>query len=541
MSEADQELGHNTRRHLTHVARGGAIGLVGAAVSAVAGFVLVLVVTNFYPTATAGLFFTATSTFLLISAIATLGTETGLSRFMLRFEAQDRRGDIPPLLRAAFRTTLGFSIVIGVALIAVAEPLSGLIGLDSTGGPESLQVLGVLVPFATWNGLTLAGTRAFGRMRDTVFVDKIGRSVGHPLLVFLASLAGSGLLVLTIAWSVPYVLAALVSAVVFRRFLRKRGTHTHTTPTRSYRELQREFWAFTWPRSITKVAQMAIQRVDIILIAALRSPTEAAIYTAATRFVALGQFGTQAIQQVLQPKFTALLARHEYASLNDVYRISAAWSMAVAWPMYVVVGSAPLAYLALFGPQYRADGVGVVLFMTVAMMFGVATGPADTLLLMSGRSALSLINSLTALAIDIVLCLVLIPRMGMTGAALAWAVAVIIRSSLAVVQTRITMSIVSYGPAAAIVAIANIVCFGVPLVLLGQFVELGIVELAIALLGCVPAYALALWLGRRILMLGVLRGLVRREPTPGLPGSELPDREDPAPQAPPRHRAARGD
>ena len=74
---------------------------------------------------------------------------------------------------------------------------------------------------------------------------------------------------------------------------------------------------------------MAIQRMDIILIAAMRSPKEAAIYTAATRFVALGQFGTQAIQQVLQPKFTALLANHERESLKDVYQISAAWSMLV--------------------------------------------------------------------------------------------------------------------------------------------------------------------------------------------------------------------
>jgi O-antigen/teichoic acid export membrane protein len=512
MTAADQELGDNTRRHLTHIARGGAIGLIGAGVSALAGFLLVVVVTNGYPADTAGLFFTATSTFLLIAAVATLGTETGLSRFLLRYEAQDRRGDVPPLIRSAFRTTLGCSIALGAALVGVADPLSGLIGLDAPGGPASLRVLGVLLPFATWNGLTLAGTRAFGRMRTTVAVDKIGRSVAQPLLVFLASLAGSGLLVLTFAWSVPYVVAAVVSSYVFRRFLRRRGTYDHTEPTMSYAELRREFWKFTWPRSITRVSQMAIQRVDIILIAALRSPTEAAIYTAATRFVALGQFGTQAIQQVLQPKFTALLATHEYASLKDVYRVSAAWSMAVAWPMYVVVGSAPLAYLGLFGPEYEADGVGVVLFMTVAMLFGVATGPADTLLLMSGRSALSLINSLTALTLDVVLCLVLIPRMGMTGAALAWAVAVIIRSTLSLVQTRITMSIVSFGPAAAVVALANVLCFGVPLVVLGQFADVGIVALALALLVCVPAYALALWLGRKSLMLSVLRGLVNRAP-----------------------------
>ena len=512
MTKADPLVADETRKHLTHVARGGAIGLVGAGVAAVAGFALVLVVTNAYPADTAGQFFTVTSAFLLMAAVATLGTDTGLGRFLLRYEAHDRRGDIPPTLRAAFRPTIGCSILLGLVVLVLADPLADLIGLTGSEGPASLRVLAVLLPFATWNALALSGTRAFGRMRTTVAVDKIGRSTAQPLAVLAVSLTGTGLLALTWAWAIPYVVAAVVSWFVFRRFLRRRGTHEHTEPTRTYRELRREFWQFTWPRSITRVSQMAIQRMDIILIAAMRSPGEAAVYTAATRFVALGQFGTQAIQQVLQPKFTALLASGERESLAAVYRVSAAWSMALAWPMYVVVGCAPLAYLALFGPQYAAEGATVVVLMTVAMLFGVATGPADTLLLMSGRSALSLANSLIALALDITLCLVLIPRLGMTGAALAWAVAVITRCTLAVIQTRVTMSVLSFGRGSAIVAGANLVCFAVPLLVLDRLVGLGLGTLGLALLGCVPAYALALWLGRRTLMLSVLRGLVRRTP-----------------------------
>jgi O-antigen/teichoic acid export membrane protein len=249
--------------------------------------------------------------------------------------------------------------------------------------------------------------------------------------------------------------------------------------------------------------------MDIILVAALRSPTEAAIYTAATRFVALGQFGTQAIQQVLQPKFTALLANDD-DSLKDVYRISAAWSMAVAWPMYVGVASAPLVYLGLFGQEYADEGLVVVLLMAAAQLFAVATGPCDTLLLMSGRSTLSLANSLAALALDLTLCLLLIPEMGIAGAALAWAIAVSTRCTLALVQVRITMGIHSFGPASFIAALANVVSFAVPIVLVSLFVDLSILTLLPVLVVCFALYAVSLWLGRRVLMLDVLRGLIRR-------------------------------
>ena len=310
MTEVRREVADDTRRHLTHIARGGALGLFGAGISAIAGFVLVLIVTNLYPAHTAGLFFTVTSAFMLMAAIATLGTETGLGRFLLRYEAQGRRGDIPPTLRAAFRPTILYSIFIAIVVLVFAEPLADLIGLEGEEGATSLRVLAFVLPLCTWNALTLAGTRAFGRMRATVLVDKIGRPVAQPTLVFIVSLGAAGLVGLTLAWAIPYAVAAVWSSWLFRRFLKRRGTMEHTEPTKSYKELSREFWKFTWPRSITRISQMAIQRMDIILIAAMRSPKEAAIYTAATRFVALGQFGTQAIQQVLQPKFTALLANN---------------------------------------------------------------------------------------------------------------------------------------------------------------------------------------------------------------------------------------
>ena len=474
MTEADRAVGDDTRRHLTQVARGGALNLVGAGVSAIAGFGLTLVVTNQFPSDVAGKFFTLTSAFLLGVAVTTLGTETGLGRFLLRYEAQGRQGDIPPTIRSAFRTAIVYSILIAIGVLIFADQLADLIGLDGPEAAASLRVLAIALPLATWNTIALAGTRAFGRMRATVMVDKIARPLAQPLLVLGVSLAASDLFDMTVAWVIPYVVAAMVSALMFRRFLERRGTMAHTQPTKSLRELRREYWKFTWPRSITRITQMAVQRMDIILIAALRSPTEAAIYTAATRFVALGQFGTQAIQQVLQPKFTALLAHEEDDSLRDVYQISAAWSMTVAWPMYVGVASAPLVYLGLFGQEYVDSGLAVVLLMAGAQLFAVATGPCDTLLLMSGRSMLSLANSMSALVLDIGLCLILIPRMGITGAALAWMIAITVRCTLSLIQVRVTMGIISFGPAAAVAALANVVSFAVPLVAVGLFVDLNL-------------------------------------------------------------------
>ena len=509
---ADSSTGQDTRRHLTTVARGGAISLAGATVSAVAGFALVLVVTNYFSADAAGTFFAVTSVLLLLVALSSLGTETGLARFMLRFESLGRVGDLRHVVRVAFRSSLTLAVVLAVALFAFAEPVAEAIGVAENDGPTMLRVLAACLPFVALNNLSLAGTRAFGRMGPTAKVDSIGRSAAQPALATAVGLAGAGSIALTTSWVIPYVVASSVSGVMFLRLLRRRGVlSAEATPVTPYADVRREFWSFTWPRAITRISQMAIQRADIVLVAALLSPKDAALYTAATRFVALGQVAAQAIQQVLQPKFTELLVNEdEHAVLSTVYRVSAAWAMAVSWPLYLVVGCSPVVYLGLFGSGYGDDGELVVMVMAGSMMLAVASGSADTLLLMSGHSRLSLLNSLLALAIDLTLCFVLIPQWGISGAAVAWGVAVLTKCTLAFIQARVILHVVSFGASAAVVAAAGVVCLGLPMAALSAFSEPDAWRTAGAAAVCLAAYAGALWLGRRQLMLGVFRSLVGR-------------------------------
>jgi hypothetical protein len=82
---------------------------------------------------------------------------------------------------------------------------------------------------------------------------------------------------------------------------------------------------------------------------------------------------------------------------------------------------------------------------------------------------------------------------------------------LAVFQIRWTMHIISFGRAALVVAVANGLCIALPLLVLSLLVTdvdfVLVVGLCIVL---APAYVSLLFLGRRPLMLTVLRGLVRR-------------------------------
>jgi O-antigen/teichoic acid export membrane protein len=265
---------------------------------------------------------------------------------------------------------------------------------------------------------------------------------------------------------------------------------------------------------VASVSQIAIQRADIIIIGAMISPSAAAVYTAATRFVVLGQFGVQAIQQVLQPQITHLLATNQLSVLSRVFKVSTAWNVAIAWPIYLAIGCAPGVYLSVFGDTFSEQGRLTVIVMMFGMLAAVFSGPVDTVLLMAGRSTVSLINSLVALTVDLGGCLLLIPVMGISGAAVAWAAAVAVRSLLGYIQVRRTLAISPISRASAVSGLASLGCFGLPMLMLTltghetlpAFIVVGLIG--------VVAYAGVLWLAKRTLHLRALRGLFARDSAP---------------------------
>ncbi len=493
-------------RHLAQIARGGSLSIAGAGISALAGFAVVALITNQYPRQDAGALFSATSLFLVLVSLGGLGVEVGLGRFVPPLLVSGRWAAIEKCLKNTVLVSAGGSIFISAATWVSADSLAAAMALPPDLGGSVLRVLAMAIPPTTIGLWALAASRSFANIRHTVWVDKLFRSLAQLALVAWAATSASSLISLTVAWVVPSALLAPLALWGLVVLLRRRAARDpEEVPTAG---IVAEFWSFTWPRSISQVSQVIIQRADIVIVGALLSPAAAAVYTVATRFVPLGQLGVQAVQQVIQPRFAHLLAIGDRQSLGEVFRTTTAWNMAMAWPLYLTIAGLPALYLGIFGPGFRDQGVGVVLVMAAAMMIGVASGPVDTLLLMSGRSGLSLLNSLVALVVDITLCFVLVPRIGIIGAAVAWCAAVSIRAALGYFQIRRQLGISPLSKPAAVVAAAALGCFGLPLGAVSATAGASLPVAGVVFGAGALTYAAVLWRNRRRLHLSALRAML---------------------------------
>ena len=308
------------RTGLGEVARGSTLNLAGAAISAAATLGVTILVTRRFSAAVAGAFFAATSLFLIIEAIANLGAYNGLIYFIARLRSLRSRGRIPALLRAAVIPVAGVSVVAAVAVVVFAHPLSRLLlgghlghGASPAAIATALRALAVTLPFAALLDTYLGASRGYRAMRPTVVVDRIGRSGLQLAGVLVATLTGSAGLLAPL-WALPYLPASVAAWIWFHRVRRRAHLRAaaRSTPPAELRDKPASgqaapgaagFWRFNAPRALATIAQMVIQRLDIVLVGILRGPIEAAIYTAATRFLVVGQLGNAAISMAAQPQF----------------------------------------------------------------------------------------------------------------------------------------------------------------------------------------------------------------------------------------------
>jgi O-antigen/teichoic acid export membrane protein len=335
----------------------------------------------------------------------------------------------------------------------------------------------------------------------------------QPLLVLAAVLAGAGGTAVALAYLGPYLpaLAAglLWLAVLLRRAERRGQDTAPPAPARPLGALLAEFWRFTGPRGLAAIFQTTGLWLNTLLIGALRSTREAGVYAASSRYLAMAAMAAVAIRQVLAPKLSELLARRSTGRAGAAYQTTTSWMVALNWPIYLALLAFGPALLEVFGRDF-AGGEVVLVVLSATMLAATAAGPVDVVLLMGGRSAWNLANTVAALGANLALNFALTPRWGLAGAAVAFAAGILVNNLLPLLQVWRSMGLHPFGPGTGVAAALAAVSFGLVGLAVRALAGPTVAGFAVyAVLAC-GLYAALLWRFRDRLEWPALRGILRR-------------------------------
>jgi O-antigen/teichoic acid export membrane protein len=507
---------------LKMVARGGSLNFIGALANGLFQFALVVVVTRALTKSASGAFFEAIALFLILSNTAELGADTGLTRMIPRYRVSGRVADVRRSLRVGLVPSFAAGVLLAAISFALASPLATVFTnhrhADADAVATYIRVLAVFLPLSSAYTVAVAATRGFGTMVPNALVDRIGKSAAQTVAVAVAVLAGGGSFAVAVSWSLPIGIAFVVTLLWLGRLVhRVERREKAAKPATEMGRLYREFWVFTAPRGLTGVFQVTTLWVGTLLVGSLMDTAHASIYTASTRYLVAGSVVNMAVIQAIGPKLSELLTAGARERAQDVYQVATAWLITMAWPMYIGLAVFAPLLLKVFKPQY-VSGTSSLEILAVTMLVATGIGPVDMVLLMGGRSFWNLFNVIVALSVNLALSFLLIPQIGIAGAAVAWAGSILVNNVAPLAEVRAFLKVHPFGRGFPVAAGSSFLCYGVLGMLLRVTVGTTIPALLICIVLGTAGYAWLMWRFRDrvelVLLGGTLKSRRRRRAEP---------------------------
>ena len=209
----------------------------------------------------------------------------------------------------------------------------------------------------------------------------------------------------------------------------------NTVPSGPKRYEVKTWFATSLPIFVAEAFYLLLTYVDILALENLRSPDDVAVYYAGARLLAIVAFVYFAISGATTHKFT------EYHVSGDKARLAAFFAETVRWTFWpslaicVLILALGKPLLGLFGAGFER-GYPVMFILAVGMLARAAVGPAERLLNMLGERKQCALIYAAAFAINLVLCVILIPRIGIEGAGAATSAALVVESILLYVVAK---------------------------------------------------------------------------------------------------------
>ncbi len=440
-------------RDREEMARGGGLNLGGAVIQQLSQLLIVFAIAHLAGKQDVGRYAECFALISLLGLLSLAGFRAGLTRFVAMHLADDDAARLRGTVRLGLGITATGSLAIAVVLAAIAPRVSQLMGDPQLTAGVRLVALS-LVPSSIAEA-ALAATQGWRSQKAFTLIGRIFDPLSRLALTSVLLVLGFDYLGAMIAFAaVSWVTAALALLALARRM---RGV-PRVRPVHELGELM-SFSMISW---LSALAATGLIWADTLILGAMTNAGEVGVYNVATRLVGLAVFVLPPITATFSPHMAHLYHVGDFREAGKAYGSATRWTLLLSMPAFVLLMVFPGDLLHLFGEGF-AVGAVVTLVLAIGQLVGAAAGPCGVVLNMSGRVGLSLLDNGLVLVLNVVLNLLLIPRMGILGAAVAWSSSIVVVNIVKLVQARLVVGIPPVGAMTGRILVAAFVaaCGGV--------------------------------------------------------------------------------
>jgi O-antigen/teichoic acid export membrane protein len=426
--------GAEYERYLSKATREAGFTFFGQIFALGFGFVANAVIARLLGADILGVFVLAWTVVMAVSILTTFGFEGGFVKYISMFVGQDKRAEARSVFAFGIRFGIAAGAVGTLVIILLRGPISNTFFKEPRLERALLFISFAMIPY-TATRLQAAALRALKDMRRSILGGEIWYRVAR-LAVFLV-LVSMGFRLLGIVGAV--LVASVVSAVATLYFLRARAPFLLERGSRSAIP-RREIVTYSSQMLAETTTAFAVMQSGRLVLGYFLPSADVGVYNVVVLLATLATLFTFSFNAIFSPIIADVYHRGRNEMMESLLHTITRWIVVLTLPMFAWLLISGEGVLRMFGPEF-VRGYTALVVLAAANLIESATGSISSCLAMTKYQRYNVYNILAMAVVAVALNMILVPRAGVAGAAIATGTAVVLVSIVRVIEGRLLLGI----------------------------------------------------------------------------------------------------
>jgi O-antigen/teichoic acid export membrane protein len=411
------------------VARGAAFTSIGFPLGKGIFFLIQFLIARLFGPEIFGLYTLGFTTVKICEIIAGIGLQNGGLRFVSVYKDEPCR--LKGILLSGTCISIFNGVIIGTIMYFSSKHISELI-FHIPKLSEYLKLFALSVPFVSGVSIISYLLLGFQETKYTVYIRDFIQPLVNLLLLLFFFYVDFGLTGTIHAFTLSYVVAFLVGLFYFIKIF-PGLTNKDVKP---YYELKK-LAIYSIPLFFVNLLHYFFTWINVFMIGLLSSTEDVGIFQTALNIpLAMGLF-IVAINSIYGPVIADLYYRKEMIRFAAILKTTTRWISYIIIPIFIFIVFSAKEVMLIFGNQYAEKGTYVLIIIAFGKLVHCLTGGTGITLTMTNKQKIELLNSIGVLILCVVLNIVLIPKLGILGAAISTCAAIVLVNIFRIVEISI--------------------------------------------------------------------------------------------------------
>jgi O-antigen/teichoic acid export membrane protein len=379
----------------------------------VMGFLLTLIIARYFGASGLGDYVLAIIVLRVFAMISKLGVDTTSIRVIASFASQNKFKSIKYFRKKIVLLLIATTLVFSSIMYFNAVLLASFIGAN----PEYIKLNSFLVLPMTFFILHYQSLRGLKKIAEFSFFYRMSETLFTIISILVIMQFNKDASVPIYGYVTSMCIVSILTFISYNYWFNVKSKEGINDQELDLMPLK-NILAISMPLMFAQSVQFIMAWTDKLMIGNMMTSQDVGIYHIAFKLSMFASIGLMAINSIAAPKFAELYAKQDFDGFKKIVHQSTKLIFWSTIPLVAIFFIFPEFLLGIYGEKFKI-GVAAFILLSCGRLISSFSGSVGNILQMTGAQNIYAIILLFGAILNVLLNLILIPRYGINGAAIA--------------------------------------------------------------------------------------------------------------------------